>query len=156
MAVVEKKNYSEFSDAGSSHFQNESGAEQTAADVSSADHFSYYTVVDTDSRFLLEFNFWIQAFLFKLVPCVLLTALTVMLIVAMHQAHVRRMKLKSQVTITMGIATSQKLGSSIPFFLYCFPSPAFPFPGTHHLRPATGSRRAHRLSAKRLRWIYEV
>jgi len=61
--------------------------------------FSYYTVKDRDSWFLLQFNYWIQAFFFKLVPCVLLTALTVMLIIAMHQANVRRMKLKSQVSI---------------------------------------------------------
>ena len=59
--------------------------------------FSYYTVQDRDSWLLLQFNYWIQAFFFKLVPCILLTALTVMLIVAMHQANVRRMKLKSQV-----------------------------------------------------------
>jgi len=45
----------------------------------------------------LELNYWIQAFLFKLVPCILLTVLTVMLIFVMHQANRRRMKLKSQV-----------------------------------------------------------
>jgi len=49
------------------------------------------------SRVLLELNYWIQAFLFKLVPCILLTVLTVMLIFVMHQANRRRMKLKSQV-----------------------------------------------------------
>jgi len=93
VAVIVPKNYTEFSDAGLSQLHNESIADPTVA----TDHFSFYTVVDRDSRFLLEFNYWIQAFLFKLVPCVLLTALTVMLIVAMHQANVRRMKLKSQV-----------------------------------------------------------
>ena len=93
VAVIVEKNYTGFSDAGSSQLHNESVAEPTV----DMDQFSFYTVVDRDSRFLLEFNYWIQAFLFKLVPCALLTALTVMLIVAMHQANVRRMKLKSQV-----------------------------------------------------------
>jgi len=95
--VVVKKNYSEISDAGLSHLQNES---QTTAGLFQMDQFSFYTVQDREIWFLLQFNYWIQAFFFKLVPCVLLTALTVMLIVAMHQANVRRMKLKSQVTTT--------------------------------------------------------
>lgn len=94
--MIAKQNYTESPDAGFLK-DSQSSAEQTT--MMAVDQFSYYTVKDRDSRFLLEFNYWIQAFLFKLVPCILLTALTVMLIVAMHQANVRRMKLKSQVTI---------------------------------------------------------
>lgn len=56
---------------------------------------AYYTVADEPGN-LRVFNFWIQALFIKLVPCFLLTALTIMLIVAMHEANVRRMKLKSQ------------------------------------------------------------
>jgi len=93
---VVKKNYSDISDAGTSHPQFDDAVQTTAA-LTPVDQFAYYTVTDRDSWFLLQFNYWIQAFFFKLVPCVLLTALTVMLIVAMHQANVRRMKLKSQV-----------------------------------------------------------
>lgn len=55
----------------------------------------YYTVIDKKSVFN-TINYWIQAFLFKLIPCILLTILTVLLVIAMHQANVRRMKLKSQ------------------------------------------------------------
>ena len=99
--MVKTKNYTSVSDAGLERPENGSQwnaeLQPAAANLSDTDHFSYYTVEDRDSRFLLEFNYWIQAFLFKLVPCVLLTVLTVMLIVAMHQANVRRMKLKSQV-----------------------------------------------------------
>lgn len=59
------------------------------------EHDEYYTVSDTESV-LVTINYWIQALFIKLLPCVLLTVLTVMLIVAMHEANVRRMKLKSQ------------------------------------------------------------
>ena len=41
-------------------------------------------------------NYWIQAFLVKLIPCFMLTILTLLLIVAMHRAHKRRMALKNQ------------------------------------------------------------
>ena len=97
--MVVQKNYSDISDAGTSDPQLlDNAVVTTAASLGPVDQFVYYTVTDRDSSFLLQFNYWIQAFFFKLVPCVLLTALTVMLIVAMHQANVRRMKLKSQVS----------------------------------------------------------
>jgi len=102
MSVIVERNYTDVSETALSHYENasQSSDEPTTASPFHADHFSYYTVADRDSKFLVEFNYWIQAFLFKLVPCVLLTALTVMLIVVMHQANVRRMKLKSQVSLT--------------------------------------------------------
>ena len=57
----------------------------------------YYSVRDAESFALLSHvNFWIQALLFKLIPCVLLTALTCFLISAMREARRRRCKLKSQ------------------------------------------------------------
>lgn len=57
----------------------------------------YYSVRDAKSFALLSHvNFWIQALLFKLIPCVLLTALTCFLISAMREANRRRCKLKSQ------------------------------------------------------------
>lgn len=58
--------------------------------------FKYYTVIDADSELLNQFNYWIQAIVFKLVPCFLLTALTVLLVTVMRQANARRAKLKSQ------------------------------------------------------------
>ncbi|KAK3094731.1 hypothetical protein FSP39_005524 [Pinctada imbricata] len=42
------------------------------------------------------FNYWIQATCVKLIPCVMLTLLTILLIIAMHQAHKKRMALKNQ------------------------------------------------------------
>ena len=93
MSVVDEKRYQDTTDED--YPLNDS--EIIAANLSDPDEFVYYTVMDRDSRFLVEFNYWIQAFLFKLVPCVLLTVLTVMLIIAMRQANIRRMKLKSQV-----------------------------------------------------------
>lgn len=41
-------------------------------------------------------NFYIQAIAIKLIPCVMLTILTFLLIYAMHQAYKRRMTLKNQ------------------------------------------------------------
>ncbi|XP_076461655.1 G-protein coupled receptor dmsr-1-like [Babylonia areolata] len=41
-------------------------------------------------------NNWIQAIMIKLVPCIMLTTLTVLLIHAMHKAYRKRMRLKSQ------------------------------------------------------------
>ena len=41
-------------------------------------------------------NYWIHAFLVKLIPCILLTVLTILLLLAMHRANRRRMRLKSQ------------------------------------------------------------
>lgn len=45
---------------------------------------------------MISFNYWVQALLIKLIPCMMLTILTVLLIKAMHRAYMRRMKLKSQ------------------------------------------------------------
>ena len=100
VARVVTKNYPESTNKEFPRPQNKSQptAEPTTSNLSNTDHFSYYTVADTKYRVLLELNYWIQAFLFKLVPCMLLTVLTVMLIVVMHQANRRRMKLKSQVS----------------------------------------------------------
>ena len=42
------------------------------------------------------FNKMIQAIIFKIVPCILLTILTILLITAMHRAYKRRMALKNQ------------------------------------------------------------
>jgi hypothetical protein len=58
--------------------------------------FKFYTVIEHDSALLTQFNYWIQAIVFKLVPCFLLTALTVLLVTVMRQANARRAKLKSQ------------------------------------------------------------
>lgn len=41
-------------------------------------------------------NYWVQAILIKLIPCVTLTILTIMLIIVMHRAYKKRLKLKSQ------------------------------------------------------------
>ncbi|XP_069140712.1 G-protein coupled receptor dmsr-1-like [Argopecten irradians] len=41
-------------------------------------------------------NYWTQALLIKLVPCIMLTLLTLLLITAMHRAYKRRMALKNQ------------------------------------------------------------
>ncbi|XP_014769347.1 G-protein coupled receptor dmsr-1 [Octopus bimaculoides] len=48
------------------------------------------------SHIIQTINNWVQAILIKLVPCVTLTILTIMLIVVMHKAYKKRMKLKSQ------------------------------------------------------------
>lgn len=45
-------------------------------------------------RVLENVNYWIQAVFVKLIPCVMLTILTVLLIVAMHRAYKKRMALK--------------------------------------------------------------
>ncbi|PVD30297.1 hypothetical protein C0Q70_09561 [Pomacea canaliculata] len=45
---------------------------------------------------LLKVNNWIQAILIKLIPCGMLTTLTILLIHAMHKAYRKRMLLKSQ------------------------------------------------------------
>lgn len=58
--------------------------------------FVYYTADESDNVVLKKFNFWIHSILFKLVPCVLLTTLTVLLVVEMRKANARRAKLKSQ------------------------------------------------------------
>ena len=43
-----------------------------------------------------KMNYWVQATCVKLIPCVMLTLLTILLIIAMHQAHKKRMTLKNQ------------------------------------------------------------
>ena len=60
--------------------------------------FRYYNLAMSSlaEPFLYKFNYWIQAFLFKLIPCVLLTILTILLIIAMTRANQRRVKLMSQ------------------------------------------------------------
>ncbi|XP_050399563.1 G-protein coupled receptor dmsr-1 [Patella vulgata] len=45
---------------------------------------------------IFTLNSWIQAILFKLIPCAMLTTLTILLIHAMHKAYRKRMRLKSQ------------------------------------------------------------
>ena len=62
--------------------------------------FEYYGVSSSDivlsNPALEKWNYWIQAFLIKLIPCALLTILTILLIIAMTKANKRRMQLKSQ------------------------------------------------------------
>ncbi|GAB1603891.1 sex peptide receptor-like [Argonauta hians] len=48
------------------------------------------------SDIIQTINNWVQAILIKLIPCVTLTILTIMLIIVMHKAYKKRMKLKSQ------------------------------------------------------------
>ena len=59
---------------------------------------TYYMFIDSalSATFVNTINYWIQAFLIKLIPCVLLTVLTCLLLLAMHRAKRRRMRLKSQ------------------------------------------------------------
>ena len=45
---------------------------------------------------IVSMNSWIQAIVIKIIPCVLLTILTILLIMAMHKANKRRQMLKSQ------------------------------------------------------------
>ena len=70
----------------------------TVGGASSLYDCSYYRFDNSDMAepFLNNFNYWIQAFLIKLIPCALLTILTVLLIFAMHAANKRRTALKSQ------------------------------------------------------------
>jgi G protein-coupled receptor 139 len=65
-------------------------------EVTTARGLVYYTLVNEGNVLLNHFNYWIQAILFKLIPCVLLTTLTVLLLITMRQANARRAKLKSQ------------------------------------------------------------
>ena len=52
--------------------------------------------LDATGPLINDINFWVQAMLIKLIPCGLLTILTILLIHAMRKANKRRMKLKSQ------------------------------------------------------------
>ncbi|OWF42390.1 sex peptide receptor-like [Mizuhopecten yessoensis] len=58
----------------------------------------YHSSVRTTGEFSVvsDINFYIQALLVKLVPCVTLTIFTVLLIYAMHKAYKKRIALKSQ------------------------------------------------------------
>lgn len=47
-------------------------------------------------RILVNVNNWLQAILIKLIPCFMLTTLTLLLVHAMHKAYRKRLKLKSQ------------------------------------------------------------
>ncbi|ESO98421.1 hypothetical protein LOTGIDRAFT_95120, partial [Lottia gigantea] len=50
----------------------------------------------TADVFIYQSNVYIQSILVKLIPCFLLTTLTILLIHAMHKAYRKRMRLKSQ------------------------------------------------------------
>ncbi|XP_005098320.1 sex peptide receptor [Aplysia californica] len=50
----------------------------------------------TVDKFIIQINFWVQAILIKLIPCGMLTTLTLLLLHAMHKAYRKRLKLKSQ------------------------------------------------------------
>ncbi len=62
--------------------------------------FVYYHFKDSQMTMkkpvLNKFNYWIQAFCIKLIPCVLLTIVTILLIMAMTKAYQRHMRLKPQ------------------------------------------------------------
>ena len=62
--------------------------------------FVYYHFKDSQMMMkkpmLNKFNYWIQAFCIKLIPCVLLTIVTILLIMAMTKAYQRHMRLKPQ------------------------------------------------------------
>ena len=55
-----------------------------------------FALTDDSKQVLNTFNYWIHACLIKVIPCLLLTVLTILLVLAMHDANKRRMKLKSQ------------------------------------------------------------
>ncbi|XP_060082514.1 G-protein coupled receptor dmsr-1-like [Ylistrum balloti] len=59
---------------------------------------TYHSSVRKEGVFhvVSDINFYIQAILVKLVPCVTLTIFTVLLIYAMHKAYKKRMALKNQ------------------------------------------------------------
>ena len=61
-------------------------------------NMTYYNLAESSigQPFLSKINYWIQAILIKIIPCILLVVLTFCLVFAMHQANQRRMKLKSQ------------------------------------------------------------
>ena len=70
---------------------------QPQPNVSSFAYYSFFQSELVQKHPALEkWNYWIQAFLIKLIPCALLTILTILLIIAMTKANKRRMQLKSQ------------------------------------------------------------
>ncbi|XP_059154203.1 sex peptide receptor-like [Physella acuta] len=59
----------------------------------------YYPTLRMSTTFdlyLIQVNNWVQAILMKLIPCFMLTTLTLLLVVAVHKAYRKRLKLKSQ------------------------------------------------------------
>jgi len=46
--------------------------------------------------YIFDLNYWVQSILIKLLPCFLLTVLTIMLITALHRAHRHHVQLKAQ------------------------------------------------------------
>ena len=101
MSVVSERqfNVTSMSSSPCNGTSYDSGAPNVENDINvknSTTCFKYFTLVDSSNAVLSKFNYWIQAILFKLVPCVLLTTLTVLLLTAMREANARRAKLKSQ------------------------------------------------------------
>ncbi|KAH9513194.1 hypothetical protein Btru_034351 [Bulinus truncatus] len=74
----------------------------TSLDFEPEENFStfyYYPQTrksNTVEEVISQINNWLQAILIKLVPCFMLTTLTLLLVHAMHKAYRRRLKLKSQ------------------------------------------------------------
>ncbi|KAK0052065.1 G-protein coupled receptor 139 [Biomphalaria pfeifferi] len=67
--------------------------------ISNPDNVYYYPTLRQSSKadeVLIQINNWIHAILIKLIPCFLLTVLTLLLIHAVHKAYRKRLKLKSQ------------------------------------------------------------
>ena len=56
----------------------------------------YRSMKQKEFQILENVNYWVQAIFVKLIPCIMLTILTVLLIVAMHRAYKKRMALKNQ------------------------------------------------------------
>lgn len=55
-----------------------------------------YSIKTLESVTVSKLNYWVQAILIKLIPCFMLTLLTILLITAMHRAYKKRMALKNQ------------------------------------------------------------
>lgn len=68
-------------------------------DVGSESNVTLYTFTqrkDGIFQSIFDLNYWVQSILIKLVPCFLLTVLTIMLISALRRAHLHHVMLKSQ------------------------------------------------------------
>ena len=59
-------------------------------------NITYFTLSSIENKKFIQVNYWIQSTIVKLIPCVLLTILTILLISAMRKANRRRMQLMSQ------------------------------------------------------------
>lgn len=71
--------------------------EMTVVKNSSSNYtVKYFVIKQIDNETFLKVNYWVQSIIVKLIPCVLLTILTVLLISAMQAANKRRMILMSQ------------------------------------------------------------